>query len=140
MTLHHPAPGIKRNRLTDLFAIHTQWTNMPAAAAEFAGRATHRIRADLTAFTQFRLWARLVPVGAAGAILTPEYSISGGAGPWVKFDGNTGPPLAVNTSDPITPWTDLDDGAKAEDVILRLVGSGGDGVIDPLFTVGIEFW
>ncbi|MCK4250027.1 hypothetical protein KAX97_01170, partial [candidate division WOR-3 bacterium] len=49
------------------------------------------------------------------------------------LDDSSGPSVGINTTGlKVSTWIDLCDGAKA-DVYLRLVGIGGDGIVNPAF-------
>lgn len=119
---------------------NTQWTNMPAALSFWFSSATSCKAArqiDLTNYTQCRLRViKLATAGAANAKLILRYKAS----PWTQTVANYSDigtsevSVAINVQNTFldTGWIDLAAGAKA-DVFVALVGSGGDGAIDPRF-------
>ena len=103
------------------------WTNMPAAETELAGVVHRRCRVDLTDCDRCRLTARVSTQGAAGSVLKAQYATAD-AGPWT--DLTIGVSLAaVDTA--AGAWGDVPAGAKG-DVIVRVVGVGGNGTADPV--------
>jgi len=112
------------------------WTNMPAAATFWNGSHRHVMKVDLTNFTQVRLVVN--KQGTAGAtasklILRYRTAFSVTVGDYADI-GTSEVSVAVNVTNNVltTAWIALIAGAKA-DVFVALVGSGGDGVIDPIF-------
>lgn len=108
------------------------WSNMPAAKTEIFGASDHRLSLELAPWTQTRLQARMVSGGAAGSTFRVEYSSDGGSN-WNYLDGTSGPQVAISASGSllIGSWVTLSAGARTGDVLLRIVGLGGDGVLDP---------
>lgn len=112
------------------------WTNMPAAATIFAGSHRHVTKADLTNFTEVRLVLnKQATAGAASSVVELRYATSFGTAA-ANYSAICASPLqvAVNVQNTVlvTAWTTLIAGAQG-DVFLALVGSGGDGVLDPAF-------
>ena len=111
------------------------WTNMPLAVTEFLGTTNRRIPAILTNRTRVRFASVAGAINAAtGAKLHLQYSLNSGAS-WNYMDHSAGPQITVDamTVDSVSgAWVNLNDAAKA-DVLLRLVGSGGNGTADPTF-------
>ena len=103
------------------------WTNMPAAETELAGVVHRRVRVDLTDCDRCRLTARVSTAGAPGAILKAQYAADD-AGPWADLTAGVSL-AAVETA--AGAWGDVPAGAKG-DVIVRVVGLGGNGVADPV--------
>lgn len=115
------------------------WTNMPAALSFLFSTATVGkciTKADLTNFTQVRLLVnKQATAGAASSKLILRY--------WTSFTqtvatfadiGASEVSVAVNVQNQFlaTAWINLVAGAKA-DVWLAVLGSGGDGALDPAF-------
>jgi hypothetical protein len=109
------------------------WTNQPSAVTELAGNTLRRRKGVLTHATQARI---IVTIGGTaantGATMAGQYSTDGTT--WAYLDGATGPSVSITTVDSlqVSSWVTLTGAAKA-DVFLRIVGAGGDGVIDPIF-------
>jgi len=125
-------------------------TNSPAAKQEWlAGLTTRRQTADLTGRTQVRGALQTAVPGFAGSKLAFQYSVDGGAN-WVYLDGTADatpigaatPQLAYDTAAgtlTTSAWATLHAAARTE-VLLRVVTSGGDGIVDPtLFYLWLEF-
>ena len=123
------------------------WTNMPAALSFWLATATAGPgiqRLDLTGYTQVRL--RVMKLGVAGAAAS-KLILRYKASPMTQVVANYSDigasevSLAVNVTNTYleTAWINLVAGAKA-DVFLALLGSGGDGALDPAFgTIVAEF-
>jgi hypothetical protein len=115
------------------------FTNMPAALTDLASSTANRVPMDLTRCNQVALFASVDVIGNAGAQFRAQYSTDSGAN-WNYFDGGTGPSVAVDSlgfkdSGLVTMVA----GAKA-DVLVRVAGIGGNGVLDPTFgIVGLRF-
>jgi hypothetical protein len=112
------------------------WTNMPAAATLFAGSHRHVIRADLTNMGSARLIVnKQATAGAAASVIELRYatSFSTSVGAYLQI-GSSVVQCAVNTTNTVatSAWVTLTAAAKA-DVFLALVGTGGDGALDPTF-------
>jgi hypothetical protein len=112
------------------------WTNMPLALTFWNGSHRHIIKVDLINYTQCRLVVnKQTTAGAAASKLILRYRtvFSTTVGDYSDI-GSTEVSVAVNTTNNIltTNWIDLATGAKA-DIFLSLVGSGGDGILDPAF-------
>ncbi len=111
------------------------WTNMPNPVTEFLGlNGEHRAIAELASAAQARLVVDLQTVGAATGRLAVQYW-DGAA--WQYLDGVSGPFVQIATINGVPPnvgaWVNLTPAARTGDRIVRLVGSGGDGVADPQF-------
>jgi hypothetical protein len=106
------------------------WTNMPAILTEFLGLTDRRAKYDLTNFTEARIIVNVEVVGAATAVLYPEWSTTDG-GTYAALDNVTGPSASLAALGTIvSSWVSLIAGAKA-DVFLRISGLLGDGATDP---------
>jgi len=116
------------------------WTNMPAALSFWLSSATVAkdvLRADLTGYTQVRL--RVNKQGTAGAAAS-KLILRYKASPFTQVVANYSDigasevSVAVNVTNTYleTAWINLVAGAKA-DVFIALLGSGGDGALDPAF-------
>lgn len=112
------------------------WTDQPSALTELSGSNRARTKFDLSDCTQARLVARCGNA-ATGATLAAQYSTDQST--WAYLDGSSGPSvpfdqvLAAGTGTPASSWVNLAAGAKA-DVYLRIVGAGGDGAVDPVYS------
>lgn len=115
------------------------WTNMPSALSFLLSTATVGkciTKADLTNFTECRLLVnKQGTAGAAASKLILRY--------WTSFTqtvatfadaGTSEVSVATNVQNTFlaTAWVPLAAGAKA-DVFLAVLGSGGDGTLDPAF-------
>jgi len=119
------------------------WTNMPAADALFAGSHRHVVKVDLSGFTQVRLIVnKQATAGAANAALRLRYSTSFSTSPAsYSAIGSQEAQVAVNVANTVldSGWVSLVAGAQA-DVFVAIVGSGGDGVLDPAFgNISVQF-
>lgn len=123
------------------------WTNMPAALSFWLSTATVAkgvTKVDLTGFTQVRLLVnKQGTAGAAASKLILRYKASPFTQTVANYSdiGATEVSVATNVQNAFleTAWINLVAGAQA-DVFLALLGSGGDGVLDPAFgAVTAEF-
>lgn len=109
---------------------------MPAAATLWAGTAAHITRVDLSNFTQVRLCVnKLAAAGGASSKLILRYwtSYTQTAATFVDIGASEVSVAANGVNTYVnSAWINLAAGAKA-DVFLAVVGSGGDGVLDPVF-------
>jgi len=122
------------------------WTNQPVALSFWlltASTAAHIEKIDLTSYTQCRLKAhKRGTAGASGAKLILRYrtAFSQAVADYSNV-GTSEVSVAINVQNSLldTGWINLVAGAKAE-VFVTLLGSGGDGALDPVFgTVVAEF-
>lgn len=125
----------------------TVWTNMPAAASFFLSTATVAKSAtgiDLTNYTQCRLLVNKQGTsGASASKLILRYKASPFTQTVANYIdiGTSEVSVAINVNNTFlaTAWKTLAEGAKA-DVYVDIIGSGGDGVLDPAFgSVVVEF-
>lgn len=112
------------------------WTNMPLAATFFGGANRNSINIDLTNYTQVRFSGiKLTVAGAAASKLILRYrtAFSITVGDYSDI-GSSEVSVACNVQNQLlqTAWINLITGAKAN-ISLAIVGSGGDGVLDPQF-------
>lgn len=108
------------------------WTSMPAGLTEYLGGTTRRLKWDLTNVTQARLQVSLTTAGSAGSSIAIQYSSDGGTN-WFYLDNSSGPTCAItSTGLTVSSWVTITAGAKS-DVLLRIVGSGGNGSTSPVF-------
>ena len=131
-------PGYEE--LTLYAATSIQWTNMPAAITEFG---LLRTQFNLTYFSSCRMAIQTVVAGTAGSHLFAQVSTDGGT-TWIGLGaaGTTSPAVSMLTTGTVgtSPWVAIRAGYRT-DVILRTVGSGGDGAIDPQIShIGIQFY
>jgi len=118
----------------------TTWTNKPSALTELIGNVNRRQTIDLTNATQFRIILDVQTAGVnSSSVIGVQYSTDGGT-TWNGLDNGTAGSnstvtLADNpTGSKVSAWTNLAASAKA-DVLVRIAGSGGDGVADPVYNI-----
>ena len=141
---------LAQERASSLFLIYAAgtgtWTNQPAATTEIFGVASRRTSVSIGSADQARVHAEVSVAGAAGATLGVQYSTDAGV-TWIFLDGTADgdlgaitPQVAIGTTGAkISAWMQLTGGARG-DVLIRLVGDGGDGVADPgFFRLAVEF-
>lgn len=107
------------------------WTNMPAASTELFGNTGCRTYVDLVQATSARLLAAMVVAGTAPAYLQLQASTDNGA-TWQPLVAAT-THLAVGVgvaSVQTSPWV-LFNSALRREVLVRMIGSAGNGAIDP---------
>lgn len=113
------------------------WTDMPAAATLAFGTNRKVVSVDITGFKQVRLVLNKSGVaGFAGSKMIARYktgSLSATAGDYSDL-GTSEVSVAVDVATTVltSAWTDIATGAKG-DVLLAIVGSGGNGTVDPTF-------
>lgn len=135
---HHLTHIIHGNGAAD-----ATWANMPAAATLFASSARHVRKLDLTNYTQARLTMTKASVaGVAGSKIILRYYTAWSATASDYLDiGTSEISLATDggIDGLVSSWVDLAAGAKA-DVWIGVIGTGGDGAVDPTFgTISAEF-
>lgn len=109
------------------------WANMPSALTEVPNA---RIQLDLSLATQARFSVNTIVAGNAGATLALQFSTNGGS-TWTNLDGVSGPSVAIGSIAVVTSaWVNLVAAAQA-DVLVRIVGQGGNAVIDPQFGLSV---
>lgn len=113
------------------------WTNMPLADTLLNGSHRHVVKIDLTNFTQCRLVVnKQATAGGASSKIRLVYATTFQTTPGGYSQIGTAEvacsPLNVQNAIVVSSWIDLAAGAKA-DVFVALVGSGGDGTLDPAF-------
>lgn len=110
------------------------WTSMPAALTEFRGLTIHRACAFLSSKTQAQLTANVTVAGAAGAGLRVQASLDNGAN-WRSLEAGAGvgPQVSISATGVIKGPPINIDAAVRKDVLLRVVGGGGNGTISPQF-------
>lgn len=107
------------------------WKAQPAALTEFLGAMRHRLKFDLSKFSQARLLVNVTTAGYMVAKARVQYSPDGFM--WYYLDATSGPSVPISAPGlKISTWIDLCDDAKV-DILLRLVGIDGDGVASPAF-------
>jgi len=108
-----------------------EWKAQPVALTEFLGVMRHRLKFDLSKFSQGRLLVNVTAAGYTKAKIRVQYSTT--ILLWYYLDVTSGPSVDINTTGlKVSSWIDLCDGAKA-DVYLRLVGIDSDAVATPAF-------
>jgi len=117
------------------------WTNMPSALSFLFKSATvgpNITKADLTNYTQCRLLVnKQGTAGNAGSKLILRYRTAFNQVVANYSDiGTSEVSVAVNVQNSFldTGWINLAEGAKA-DVFIAVLGSGGNGVLDPAFGI-----
>lgn len=107
------------------------YTDAPAGgAAEWAGSARWRTWVDLDNLTEARVSVAVETAGAGTADAGVQYSADGGTS-WFFLDGGVGPAVDISsTGAKLSAWGPIVSGAQ-NDVLLRFVHIGGDGVADP---------
>jgi hypothetical protein len=120
---------------------------MPAALSFWLSTATVAKsveRVDLTGYTQVRLRVNKQGTsGAAASKLILRYKVAPFTQVVANYSdiGTSEVSVAINVNNTYldTGWINLAEAAKA-DVFLALLGSGGDGALDPAFgTITAEF-
>ncbi len=102
---------------------HTQNWNQPSADQEFPDEP--RTWVDLTSAREFRVTARLIKAGAAGASCRMEYALNDN-GPWSNLYQDKSSDLSLDVPGTLkTDWTGIATGARKE-VLIRIMCKGGD--------------
>lgn len=120
-------------------AADNQWLNMPAALTLFQGLAKHVQLLDTRDFTQVRLLINKggVTAGVAGSAARLRYhtAFTTTAATYIDIGTTGSPQVSIDTTDALldSGWHILLPGAKIENLYLALVGSGGNGAVDPDF-------
>lgn len=101
-------------------------------------------KVDLTGYTQVRLLVfKAATAGAAAAKLILRYRATFSQAVADYSDiGTSEVSVAINVQNTYldTGWIDLAAGAKADGIFVTILGSGGDGVLDPILgTIVVEF-
>lgn len=114
------------------------WQGQIAALTEFLGVARHRIKFDLTKFTQARLIVNVATAGAILAKLRVQCFVAELG--WNYLDGLAGPSVDINaTGLSVSSWVNLTSEANA-DADLRIVGLDGNGLTSPGFgSIAVQF-
>lgn len=109
---------------------------MPAIATEFLALNTHRAVVDLSNASEVRL--SVYNAGASGAVGSKLYlqyhpDLTETTGAWADLSTSSEEPASpiVNKGN-IGAWAPIAVAAKGI-VLVRIMGKGGDGVIDPGF-------
>lgn len=128
-----------------LTAADYTWTNMPTAVTLLFGTAAGVQLMDTRCFSSVRLLS--VKMGTAGAaasrlLLRYHTAFTTTAATYVDISTTGSPEVALNTTNTMlnSGWQTLLPAAKREDCYLAVVGSGGDGALDPILgTIVVEF-
>ncbi len=114
------------------------WSNQPSTLQFFDSSSAYVTQADLSAYNQVRLVVnKQTQAGATGSKLILRYQATSGA-PLTASSysdiGITEVSVATNVTNTIlnTGWIDMAAGA-IDDVYIALLGSGGDGALDPVY-------
>ncbi len=112
-------------------AAEQQWRDLPLALTEFNAKTNRRIKADLSNMIQARFIVNVETAGFSTSTLAVQYSTDQVS--WFFLDGSSGPSVPANTTGlKISSFIDIVQVAKT-DVFLRVIGRGGNGIIDPAF-------
>ena len=113
------------------------WTAQPSAATELLGLAQHQIKLDLSGYKQVRLNAIVTTIGLSNANLAVQYSSD--CASWANIAA-VNPSITIDaTGLKISAWQTLAPNAKG-DVCLRIIGSGGNGILSPAFnSLNVQF-
>ncbi len=112
------------------------WTDQPAAVTEVLGNISRRAYAVLANAADFRFYCIVMTASAAaGAVLYPQFSTDAG-GTWADLQSacttTAGQIDLTTTGSKVTGWIALAAGAKADPMLLRIVGkTGGTATGDP---------
>jgi hypothetical protein len=121
------------------------WTNMPQVRTEMFGASTARMQADLSVATSYRFQVEVLTASTSANTpkLCVQFSTSNGS-TWTYLDGTADAAANTTTSASCvsiastgmqkTSFLNLTNAAKA-DVMLRVVGLGGNGAADPAFQI-----
>lgn len=124
-------PAYVPDTITLVGASPLTWPSMPLALTEVPGT---RVRLDLSLATSARFTANIMTVGTGTLAL--QYSTDSGT-TWVYMDSVSGPSFVVTALGAVASgWVTLADTAKG-DVLVRIVGSGGNGVLSPRFGLSL---
>lgn len=132
----YPVPPEHVTILAD--SVSVVWSNQPAALTEFKGNTDCRVKVDATNHTQCRLVVNVITAGFAGATVHPEYDA--GSGFLELADTANAMDTAIDATGLIdSGFVNIDALSKA-DVTIRIVGEGGNAMVDPDFTmIHLEF-
>lgn len=120
------------------------FTNMPAADTFLFSSSRHIQMIDLSGMSHVRLKVnKQATAGALGAKLTLKFSptFSTTVGNYSNI-GTSSVEVAINVTNTYldSGWVELVPEATSGDVYLAVIGSGGDGVLDPTFgTISVAF-
>ena len=119
-------------------SVSVVWSNQPAALTEFKGNTDCRVKVDTVGHVQCRLVVNVITAGFAGSTMHAEYDA--GSGFLELADTANAMDVAIDATGLIdSGFVNIDALSKA-DVTIRIVGEGGDGMVDPDFTmIHLEF-
>jgi hypothetical protein len=109
------------------------WTSMPAADTEIMGSTRQRVWSDLSNAVEARLTLRVATAGATGSTIRAQYSTDNGA-TWADLGTSVAIDVTGTNANAKSGWVALPGAAKT-DVLIRLMGLGGDGATSPSFGV-----
>ncbi len=114
------------------------WLNQPATLTEIFGSTTLQDKIDATNCVQARFIINVTTVAETGANCHPEYDAGSGflelADTAGELDAATDALGLIDTG-----FMNIDALAKA-DITIRIVGEGGNAMVDPAFSVmSVEF-
>ncbi len=108
------------------------FTNLGSGITDPGGRV--RTIVDLRNATAVCHLVSIQTGGSAGSEARLQFTTDGGT-TWTYLDGTDGLAVSIASSAGVvrvSPWRAPLDGAKIDDVMIRLVCLGGDGVADPV--------
>jgi hypothetical protein len=122
------------------------WTNMPAADTFLFGSYRHVMPVDVSGFVQVRLKVnKQATAGAAGSklILRFAQTFSTSVANYADI-GVTEVSVPIDTTNTVleSGWVDISGDVPPgdDDVFLAVIGSGGNGTLDPQFgTISVSF-
>lgn len=121
------------------------WTNMPAADTFLFGSHRHIVPVDTTGFTEVRLKVnKQATAGATGSKLIVRFAttFSTSVGNYADIGINE-VSVPINTTNTVleSGWIGINPDVPPDgDIFVAIVGSGGNGAIDPQFgTISVSF-
>ena len=113
------------------------WALQPSSTTELLGLTQFRTKLDLSGYEEVRLNAIVATVGLSGSTLSVQYATD--CSTWANISATNPTVSLATTSMKTSSWAKLDPNAKA-DVCLRIVGTGGDGLLNPVFnSLNVQF-
>lgn len=121
------------------------WTDMPSAETVLAASSSRIIKFDMTEYDEVRLLGRVSTAGVSGAKLILRYNTANSvsltvAGNWDNGVGTSEVAMSLTATGMIdSGWIKIANAAKG-DYNIAIIGSGGDGAVDPVFgNVYVQF-
>lgn len=134
MTVYDPANSVFLPNSKEVVFLagngNDQWGNMPLAETEFFGLTVHRQSVDLRGFRQVRLFSNLRVAGVSGSKIYLHFS-NASDGTYASIGVTPVENVLTNTGIADSGFINLAPGSAIDDCWLKLLGSGGDGGVDP---------